>query len=129
MGPVTKGLKAMSHPLIQIFCVGQGGGVVQGGLLENSLNNVFFSFSSAYFIVYRGGQIVYQWGFFRGNYFFQVSGGFPSLIQGFHHFPGDPTFSRVGIQMQFSIETHITCEFSGGVGKDGCFLFFSNEHQ
>ena len=25
-----------------------GGGVVQGRLLENSLNNVFFSFSSAY---------------------------------------------------------------------------------
>ena len=66
-----------------------GGGVVQGQLLENSLNNVFFfSFSSAYFIVYRGGQIVYPWFYFRGNYFSQVSGGVPSLIQ------GGPPFSR-----------------------------------
>ena len=61
MGPVTKGLRAMSHAGIQKFLF--GGGVVQGRLLENSLNNVFFS--SAYFIVYRGGQIVYQW--FNGS--------------------------------------------------------------
>ena len=36
MGPVTKGLKPMSHAQIQNFCVG-GGVVVQGRLLENSL--------------------------------------------------------------------------------------------
>ena len=76
---------------------GGGGGVVQGRLLENSLNSDFFSFSSAYFIVYKGGQIVYQWYHFRGNYFSQVSGGVPSIIQGgVHHFPGAPTFFRVG---------------------------------
>ena len=39
----------------RIFVLGEGGGSVQGRLLENSLNNVFFSFSLAYFIVYRGG--------------------------------------------------------------------------
>ena len=38
MGPVTKGLKPMSHAWIQNFCV--GGGMVQGQLLENSL--IFF---------------------------------------------------------------------------------------
>ena len=108
----------------RFFVFGGGGeGVVQGGLLENSLNNVFFSFSSANFIVYRGGQIVYQWFYFRGNYFSQVSGGVPSLIQGVHLFPGGPTFSRVGIQMLFSIETHITCEFSGGGLKSWMFPF------
>ena len=73
---------------------GGGRGVVQGRLLENNLNNVFFFISL--FIVYRGGQIVYQWFYFRGNYFSQVSGGVPSLIQGTHHFPGGPTVSRVG---------------------------------
>ena len=75
-----------------------GGGVVQGRLLENSLSNVFFFFFISLFIVYRGGQIVYQWFYFRGNYFTQVSGGVPSLIQGggVHHFPGGPACSRVG---------------------------------
>ena len=39
MGPVTKGLKPLSHARIQNFCVGGGGGgvVVQGRPLENSL--------------------------------------------------------------------------------------------
>ena len=46
---------------------GGGGGVVQGRLLENSLNNVFFFISL--FIVYRRGQVVYQWFYFRRNYF------------------------------------------------------------
>ena len=73
-----------------------GGGVVQGRLLENSLNNVLFSFSSAYFIVYRGGLIVYQWFYFRGNYFSQVSGGVPSLIQGGPPFFMRSNFFRVG---------------------------------
>ena len=87
MGPVKKGLKPVSHARIQNFCVEDGGGVVQGRLLENSLNNVFFLFHQL-FIVYRGDQIVYQWFYFRGNYFSQVSGGVPSLIQ------GGPRFSR-----------------------------------
>ena len=70
-----KGNVTCSDP--KFLCWG-GGVVVQGRLLENSLNNVLF-FSSAYFIVYRGGQIVYQWFYFRGNYS-RVSGGVPSLI-------------------------------------------------
>ena len=38
MGPVTKGLKPMSHARIQnFFVLGVGGVVVQGRLLENSL--------------------------------------------------------------------------------------------
>ena len=73
-----------------------GGGVVQGRLLENSLNNVFFSFSSAYFVVYRGGQIVYQWFYFRGNYFSHVSGGVPSLIQGGPPFSMGSNFFKGG---------------------------------
>ena len=104
------------------FCV--VGAVVRGRLLENSPNNVFFSFSSTYFIVYREGQIVYQWFYFRGNYFswFQMGPSFfpggPSFFQWGPPFSrGGPAFSWVGaIPMLFSIETHITCEFSGGVG-------------
>ena len=89
-----KGIVTCSNP--EFLCWGVGG-VVQGQLLENSLKNVFFSLSSAYFIVYRGGPIVYQWFYFRGKYFSQVSGGVPSLIQGgVHHFLGCPTFDRVG---------------------------------
>ena len=65
-----KGNVTCSNP--DVLCL--VGGVVQGGLLEN---NVFFSFSSAYFIVYRGGQIVYQWFYFRGNYFFPGFRGVP----------------------------------------------------
>ena len=86
----------------EFLCWGGGGGGgggwggVQGRLLENSLNNVFFFFFISLFIVYRGGQIVYQWFYFRGNYFSQVSGGVSSLIQWVHHFPGGPAFSRVG---------------------------------
>ena len=86
MGPVTEGLKPMSHAQIQNFCVWGGGGVAQGRLLENSLNNVGVFISL--FIVYRRGQIVYQWFYFRRNYFSQVSGGVPSLVQ------GGPPFSR-----------------------------------
>ena len=96
MGPVTKGLKPVAHARIQNFCVRGGGGGVQGQLLENSLNNVFFFFFISLLIVYRGGQIVYQWFYFRGNYFSQVSGRVPSLIQVVHHFLGGPAFSRVG---------------------------------
>ena len=71
----------------EFLCLGErGGGVVQGRLLENSLNNVFFFISL--FIVYRRGQIVYQWFYFRRNYFSQVSGRVPSLVQ------GGPPFSR-----------------------------------
>ena len=30
---------------------------------------------------------------------------------------GDPTFSRMGVQVLTSIETHITCDFPGGGGS------------
>ena len=55
---------------------GGGGGVVQGRLLENSLNNVFFSFFISLFNSLQRGQIVYQWFYFRGNYFSQFQGEF-----------------------------------------------------
>ena len=48
-GASQKRIKASvtcSHP--EFLCLGGGEGVVQSRLLENSLNNVFFSFSSAY---------------------------------------------------------------------------------
>ena len=91
MGPVTKGLKPMSHARIQDFLY-LGGGVVQGQLLENSLNNVFFFFLSTYFIVYRGVRLVINVVFFRGNKFSKVSEGVHHLSRGFHNFPGGSSF-------------------------------------
>ena len=101
----------------EFLCWG-GGGVVQGRLLENSLNNVFFSFSSAYFIVYKGGQIVYQWFLFQRKLLFPcfrgssiINPGWSTIFHEVQLFPG------WGIQMLFSIETHITCKISGGRGR------------
>ena len=34
--------------------------------------------------------------------------------EGVQHFPGGPTFTR-GVQMLISIETHINCDFPGGI--------------
>ena len=95
MGPVTKVLKPVSHARIQNFCVGGGRGGPEPTARKQPYQRFFFFFISL-FIVYRGGQIVYQWFYFRENYFSQVSGGVPSLIQGVHHFPGGQAFSRVG---------------------------------
>ena len=53
---------------------------------------------------------------------------------GFQRFPGGgPTFSRGGIRMLISIETHITCDFqgvrtpylhSGSADMESCCYFF-----
>ena len=51
-----------------------------------------------------------QWFYYRENY------TFPRIQRGPTFFRGDPTFSRGvgGVQMLFSIEIHITCDFPGG---------------
>ena len=87
----------ISHARIQEFLSGW----VHTRRSEKSLDNVVFFFfffkSSTYFTVYRGGPTV----LLRRKLLFQGS-------------RGGPTFSR-GVQMQISIETHITCDFPGGV--------------
>ena len=109
VGPVTKGLKAMSHAQIQNCCVGVGG-VVQGRLLENSLTNVFFFiFISLFYSLQRGSdclsmvlfqrKLLFQG--FRGSSIINPGGS--TISQGSNFFPG------WGIQMLFSIEAHITC--------------------
>ena len=72
------------------FCVGGG-----GRLLENSLT-MFFSLSSTYFIVYRGCQIVFEWFYFRGNYFSKVSEGVHYFSRGSIFFPGGSTILQGG---------------------------------
>ena len=76
----------------------------------------FFFFSPAYFIVYRGGQMVILH-YNRKSYIFprnQSQRG-PTFSRGV------PTFFQWGrwVEMLFSIETHITCDFPvGGGGPD-----------
>ena len=80
---------------------------------KKSGQRFFFLFfqSSAYFTVYIGGRMV----------LLQRKPYFPKDPEGVLHFPGGgggvPTFSRGGrdVQMLSSIETHITCDFPGGV--------------
>ena len=80
-GPVTKGLKQMSHARIKDLCWGGGGGggVVQGQMPENSPNNVFF------YQLFISEEITFQ-RYQRGSIIFP--GG--STI-----FQGGPTFSSV----------------------------------
>ena len=101
----------------EFLCWGRwGGGVVQGRLLENSLNNVFFLFHQLVYSLQRGSDCLSMVLFqrkllfpgFRGSSIINPRGS--TIFQEVQLFPG------WGIQMLFSIETHITCEFSGGGG-------------
>ena len=63
----------------KIFVLGGGGGLVQGRLLENSLNNVFFfSFSSAYLEFSEGVRL-----FITGFISEEIT--FPRFQGEFHH--------------------------------------------
>ena len=95
MGPVTKGLRAMSHAQIQKFCVGVGGGVIQGRLLENSLNNVFFFFISLFYSLQRGSDCL-SMVLFQRKLFFPGFRGSSIINPGGPPFSRGPTFSRVG---------------------------------
>ena len=53
MGPVTKGLKAMSHAPIQNFCVGVGG---RGGPGQTARKRFFFFFISLFYSLQRGSD-------------------------------------------------------------------------
>ena len=57
---------------------------------------------------------VYQWFYFSENYTFPRFQKGSTIFQGgIHHFPGGSTIFQ-GVQMLISIETHITCNFTGG---------------
>ena len=77
--------------------------------MKTALTTLFFSFSSAYLIVYRGVRL-----FISGFISEEIT--FPRFQREFHLsiFQGVQLFPGWGIQMLFSIETHITCEVSGG---------------
>ena len=103
-GPVTKGLKPMSHARIQDFC--WGGGWSRTDSQKTTLTT--FLFFHQHFISeeitfprYQRGPIIFP----RGFTIFQGGGG-----------GGSNFFQCGGFQMLFWIETHITCEFSGGGG-------------
>ena len=68
---------------------------------------MFLFFSPQLILQKSNGQ------FQRNPSFFQVSRGCPTFSRG----GGGPTFSRGGggVQLLIPIETHITCDFPGGV--------------
>ena len=83
-----------------------GGGGVQAQRQENILDNFFLFISPQLILQFTEGI---QWFYFRENYTLPRNQRGPIFSRG----GGGPTFSR-GVQMLFSIETHITCEFPGG---------------
>ena len=80
MGPVTRNKG-------NVTMLGGGGGVVQGRLLENSLNNLFFFFISLFYSLQRGSDCLSMVLFQRKLLFPGFRGS--SIIN-----PGDPPFSR-----------------------------------
>ena len=83
----------------------QGG--VQVSLTKQALTTflIFFIISPQLILQKSNGQ------FHRNISFFKI-------LEGVQHFPGGPTFSRGGgggSNCLFPIETHITCDFPGGV--------------
>ena len=82
---------------------------VQFSLTKKSSDNVFFFFfffkSSAYFTEVK-------WSISKKSITFQGSRGGPTFSRG----GGGPTFSRGGgSNCLFPLETHITCDFPGGI--------------
>ena len=93
--------------------------MVQGRLPENSPNNVFFFFFITLFYSLQTVSGCLSTVLFQRKLLSQVSEGSIIIPGGSTIFQGGPTFSRVVVvQMLFSIETHITCDFlrGGGVG-------------
>ena len=87
---------------------GGGGGGVQVKLTDKKSSDVFFFFFFFFFLVlslfYRS-QMVY----FKENYHFHGSRGGPTYTRGVQLLSGG------GVQLLILIETHITCDFPGGV--------------
>ena len=96
------------HARIQEFSSRGGGG--GPGQSKKSFDNVFLFFSPLYILEKSNGQ------FQRNPSFFKVQ-------EGVQHFPGGgggPTFSTGGGNCLFPIETHITCDFTGGGVRTPC---------
>ena len=89
-------------------------------MLENSLKNVFFSFFISFFYSLQRGLDCLSMVLFQRKLLFPGFRG-SSIINpgGSTIFQGVQLFRGWGIQMLFSIETNITCEFSGGGGGGG----------
>ena len=91
----------------RIFCWGGGGEGVQTDGQKNSLNNFFsvFFFSPQLILQFTEGV---QWLVItEKTILFEKS-------RGVQHLTGEVQLLP-GVQMLISIETHITCDFSGGV--------------
>ena len=98
------------HALIQeFFSGGGGGGGVQARWPENSLDNLFLLDLNLFYSLQRG----YNGFITEKSIHCQGSRGGPTFSRGVQLFPG------WGVQMQISIETHITCDFPGGGGGGG----------
>ena len=82
------------------FRQGGGGGGVQVSLTKKALTMLFFFYSSAYF--YRSQMVNFK----EIYHFFRFQRG-PNIFKGVGG----------GSNCLFPIETHITCDFPGGVGS------------
>ena len=102
------GRTACSDPGI-FFRGGGGGGGVQARWPENSLDNLFLLDLNLFYSLQRG----YNGFITEKSIHCQGSRGGPTFSRGVQLFPG------WGVQMQISIETHITCDFPGGGGGGG----------
>ena len=63
-----------------------------------------------FFLFFFSSQLILQ----KSNGQFKRNLSFFKVPEGVQHFPGGPTFSRVGgSNCLFPIDTHITCDFPG----------------
>ena len=95
---------ALCHARIQEF---SSGGVVQVSLTKKALTTFFFCFFLVLSLFSRSQMVN-----FKEIYHFQGFRGGPTFSRGVQLFPGG---GGGGSNCLFPIETHITCDFPGGV--------------
>ena len=83
----------------------RGGGGSRVSLLKKSSDNVFFFFFLVLSLFYRSQMVN-----FKEKSFYKLPEGVQHFPGGFQLFPGGGGSNRL-----FPIQTHITCDFPGGV--------------
>ena len=119
MGPVTKGLKPMSHARIQKFCVG-GKVVVQGRLLEKSLilfdEKGLFGLFGVLVNLFEGVITVFssllkaKYRVFYGCIFGKLNVSF-SFLMFMKHNGLIPTFFSFSTLLSYSVRNNTKCGF------------------
>ena len=96
---------ACANPGILVGGGGGGGGPGQSDKKRKSSDNFFF------FFFFFSPQLILQ----KSNGQFQRNLSFFKVPEGVQHFPGGVQLFLGGSNCLFPIETHITCDFPGGV--------------